>query len=176
MDYATRYPEAIPLRNVSSKVVADALIQYFSRVGIPDELVSDQGSNFLGYLKTQLYEQLGISKIRTFVYRPEANGLVERFNGTLKHVLKTFVNEQVQHWDKYLPYLPFAYRKIPTESTGYSSFELLYGPMIRGPLAVIEESWLEKQPSENNLVSHVLEICKRLAMMQQVVEEHMKKA
>ena len=176
VDYATRYPEAIPLRSISSKVVADALIQYFSRVGIPDELVSDQGSNFIGNLMTQLYEQLGISKIKTSVYHPEANGLVERFNGTLKHMLKKFVSERVQHWDKYLPYLLFAYREVPTESTGYSPFELLYGRTIRGPLAVIKESWLEKQPSENHLVSHVLEIRRRLAMMQQVVEEHMKKA
>ena len=37
MDYATRYPKAIPLRNASSKAVADAPINYFTRVGIPDE-------------------------------------------------------------------------------------------------------------------------------------------
>ena len=88
VDYATRYPEAIPLRSVSSKTVADALVQYFCRMGIPQELVSDQGSNFVGRLMTQLYEQLRITKIKTSVYHPEGNGLVERFNGTLKAMLK----------------------------------------------------------------------------------------
>lgn len=131
VDYATRYPAAIPLRSVTSKAVADALIQYFCMVGIPDELVSDQGSNFVGKLMTQLYEQLGICKIKTSVYHPEANGLVERFNGTLKSMLKKFVAERVQTWDKYLPYLLFAYREIPNESTGYSPFELLYGRSVR---------------------------------------------
>ena len=176
VDYATRYPEAIPLRTTNSKVVADALVQYFCRVGIPEELVSDQGSNFIGKLMTQLYEQLGITKIKTSVYHPEANGLVERFNGTLKSMLKKFVGDCVKVWDKYLPYLLFAYREVPSASTGYSPFELLYGRMVRGPLAVIKESWLDCQNNKSNLISHVLDIRKRLATMQQVVQENMEKA
>ena len=52
-------------------------------------------------------------------------------------MLKKFVQERVQTWDKYLPYLHFAYREVPCESTGYSPFELLYGRTVRGPLAVI---------------------------------------
>ena len=91
-------------------------------------------------------------------------------------MLKKFVSERVQHWDKFLPYLLFAYREVPNESTGYSPFGLLYGRIIRGPLAVIKESRLEEQPSEKNLVSLVLEIRRRLATMQQVVKEHMKEA
>ena len=87
VDYATRYPEAIPLRNIISKTIADALVQYFCRVGIPEEIVSDQASNFVGNLMAQLYNQLGISRIKTSAYHPEANGLVERFNGTLKVTL-----------------------------------------------------------------------------------------
>ena len=61
VDYATRYPEAIPMRSTNSKTIADALIQYFSRVGIPDEIVSDQGSKFMSKLMAQLYNQLGIT-------------------------------------------------------------------------------------------------------------------
>ena len=67
VDYATRYPEAIPLRTISSKAVANALMQYFCKVGIPDEIVSDQRSNFMGKLISQLYEQLGVSKIKTSI-------------------------------------------------------------------------------------------------------------
>ena len=155
------YPKAIPLRNASSKAVADAPINYFTRVGIPDEC-----SNCIGNLMSQLYEQLGIAKIKTSIYHPEANGLVEWFIGILKQLLRKFVSEQVQHWDKILPFLLFAYKEVPNESTGYSPFELLYGRIIRGPLAVIKESWLDEQPSEKNLVSHVPEIRRRFATMQ----------
>ena len=176
VDYATRYPEAIPLRTTSSKAIADALIQYFSKVGIPDEIVSDQGSNFMSKLMAQLYEQLGISKIKTSIYHPQANGLVERFNGTLKAMLKKFVGEHVQAWDRYLPYLLFAYREVPCESTGYSPFELLYGRTVRGPLAIVKESWVEKKPAGGNIVSHVLEIRRRLATMQEIVKGNLKQA
>ena len=83
---------------------------------------------------------------------------MERFNRTLKSVLRKFVRERVQTWDKYLPYLLFAYREVPCESTGYSPFELLYGRTVRGPLAVIKETWSEGSSSGDNLITHVLEI------------------
>ena len=174
VDYATRYPEAILLRSTTSKAIADALIHYFSRVGIPD--VSDQGSNFMSKLMAQLYEQLGITKIKTSVYHPEANGLVERFNGTLKSMLKKFVRERVQTWDKYLPYMLFACREVPCQSTSFSPFELLYGRTVRGPLTVIKETWSEGSSSGDNLITPVLEIRRRLATMQQVVQENLKQA
>ena len=176
VDYATRYPEAIPLRTTTSKAVADALILFFSKVGIPCEIVSDQGSNFISKLMTQLYEQLGVTKINTSVYHPQANGLVERFNGTLKAMLKKFVRECVQTWDRYLPYLLFAYREVPCESTGFSPFELLYGRTVRGPLAVIKESWMEKKSVKGNILSYVLELRRRLATMQQVVKRNLVQA
>ena len=77
VDYVTRYPEAIPLRTTNAKTGADALIQYFSRVGIPADIVSVQGSNLMSKLMAQLYDQLGVTKIKTSVYHPEANGIVE---------------------------------------------------------------------------------------------------
>ena len=43
-DYATKYPEAIPLKYIDSESVANALIDTFSRVGFPGELLSDQGT------------------------------------------------------------------------------------------------------------------------------------
>ena len=135
VDYATCYPEAISLRNTSLKTIADALVQYFCSVGIPEELVSDQGSSFVSNLMMQLYDQLGFTKIQTSVYHQEGNGLVESFNNTLKRMFKKFVRERVNNWDKFLPYLVFAHREVPCESTGYSPFELLYGRSLRGPKA-----------------------------------------
>ena len=81
----------------------------------------------------------------------------------------------MKNWDKFLPYLLFAYREVPCESTGYSPFELLYGRSVQGPLVVIKETWLGKHPSKESLVSHVLEIRRRLAMMQKAIQEHMAK-
>ena len=45
-DYATRYPEAVPMKTIDAGAVAEDLIKIFSRVGLPKEILTDQGSNF----------------------------------------------------------------------------------------------------------------------------------
>ena len=77
-DYATRYPEAIPLRSVHAGAVAEHLIQLFSRVGIPREILTDQGTNFMSQLLKELYNLLHISQIQTSPYHPQTDGLVEK--------------------------------------------------------------------------------------------------
>ena len=58
MDFATRYPEAIPLRKIDAATVAQALCQIFTRLGLPQEIFSDQGSNFMSHLMKQVPKYL----------------------------------------------------------------------------------------------------------------------
>ena len=44
VDYVTRYPEAIPLKSVTTVEVAEAMVDMFSRLGVPEEILSDQGA------------------------------------------------------------------------------------------------------------------------------------
>ena len=46
IDYATRYPKAVALPSIEMKHVAEALVEMFSEVGIPDEMLTDCGSQF----------------------------------------------------------------------------------------------------------------------------------
>ena len=41
VDYAARYPEAVPLKNIGAETVAEALLGIYSRLGIPEEVLSD---------------------------------------------------------------------------------------------------------------------------------------
>ena len=45
-DYATRYPEAIPLKRIDAEHIVEELVKVFARVGVPQEILTDQGSNF----------------------------------------------------------------------------------------------------------------------------------
>lgn len=139
-DYATRYPEAVPLRSIDAEHVAEELIKLFARVGIPREILTDQGSNFMSQLLAEPYKLLHIHSIRTSPYHPQTDGLVERFNQTLKNMLRKVMAKEGKDWDKLLPYLLFAYREVPQASTGFSPFELLYGRAVRGPLDMIRET------------------------------------
>ena len=109
-------------------------------MGIPSEILTDQGSNFTSQLLTELYQMLHIHPIRTSPYHPQTDGLVERFNQTLKSMLRKTATKKDRDWDKIIPFLLFAYREVPQSSTGFSPFELLYGRPVRGPLDTLRES------------------------------------
>ncbi|KAL5516790.1 hypothetical protein EMCRGX_G002203 [Ephydatia muelleri] len=142
-DYATRCPEAVPVKAVDAEHIAEELVRIFARVGIPEEMLTDQGSNFTSQLLSEIYQLLHVHPIRTSPYHPQTDGLVERFNITLKAMLRKVAAEDELNWDKWLPYLLFAYREVPQDSTGFSPFELLYGRAVRGPLDILKESWKE---------------------------------
>lgn len=176
-DYATRYPEAFPLRDVKARQVANCLIQLFSRVGVPREILTDQGTNFCSKFLRQVYSLLGIKGIRTTPYHPQTDGMVERFNQTLKSMLRKFVNDTGSDWDQWLPYLLFAYREVPQASTGFSPFELLYGRPVRGPLDVLREAWeRDQQSTATNIVDYVLRMRDKLEQLTTLAHENLAKA
>ena len=177
-DYATRYPEVFPLKTVRARTVAWCLIQLFSRVGFPKVILTDQGSNFMSKLLKQVYKLLGIKGIRTTPYHPQTDGLVERFNQTLKQMLRKFVNETGTDWDQWLPYLLFAYREVPQASTGFSPFELLYCREVRGPLSLLKDTWVGGQESveTKNIVAYVLQMREKLENMTKLAHENMEEA
>ena len=109
-DYATRYPEAVPMKHVDAASVAEELIKIFSRVGVPKEVLTDQGTNFTSQLLTELYRMLHVHPIRTSPYHPQTDGMVERFNQTLELMLRKVLVKEGTDWDKLPPSLLFAYR------------------------------------------------------------------
>ena len=60
MDYATRYPEAIALKGCTAKEIGEALVTVFSRVGIPEDILTDQGRQFTANYMEELMDILKI--------------------------------------------------------------------------------------------------------------------
>lgn len=141
VDYATRFPEAVPLPSIETERVAEALVDIFSRVGVPSEILTDRGSQFTSDLMREVSRLLSLRQLTTTPYHPICNGLVEKFNGTLKRMLKRMCEERPNDWDRYVGPLLFAYREAPQASTGFAPFELLYGRTVRGPMAILKEMW-----------------------------------
>ena len=175
-DYATRYPEAIPLKTVNAEVIAEEAVKFFAQVGIPQEILTDQGSNFTSQLLKEIYRLLHVQPIRTSPYHPQTDGVVKRFNQTLKSMLRKYAQEAGKDWDRLIPYLLFAYREVPQSSTGFSPFELLYGRPVRGPLDVLKETWEAQKRSNESVVSYVLHIQEKLEAMTDLVQTNMKEA
>ena len=94
VDYATRYPEAIPLKTIDTEVVVEALLTMFNHLGVPQEMLSDVGTQFVSSLMKEVSRLLSIRRLTTTPYHAMGNGLVERYNGTLKQMLKKMCQER----------------------------------------------------------------------------------
>ena len=141
VDYASRYPEVVSLKNIETETVAEALLDMYSRLGIPEEVLSDLGTQFVLKCMEEVSRLLSIKRLTTTLYHPICNGLVKRFNGTLKKMLRHLCNEQPCQWNHFVKPLLFTYREAPREATKFSPFELLYGRTVHGPVQILKELW-----------------------------------
>lgn len=92
-------------------------------------------------------------------------------------MLKKFVSESGKDWDKWLPYLLFAYREVPQASTGFSPFELLFAHHVRGPLDVLKDSWeANDKPRKRNILSYVLQMREKLQQISIIARENLRQA
>jgi transposase InsO family protein len=169
IDEGTRYPEAFPLPSIEAERIAQSLVQLFSRLGVARVILSDQGSNFTSTLLKQLYDMLGVKGITTSPHRPQSNGKCERYNGTLKKVLKKLCITYEKDWDEMLPYPLLAYRETPSEETGFSPFELLYGRSVRGPTEILKLTMTGEEDVEKSVIEHVINVRERLSEMRDIV-------
>ena len=160
---STRFPEAIPLRNIKTKTIVDALIKFFSLFGLPKSIQSDQGSNFMSGIFQQVMHELKIRQFSSSAYHPESQGALERFHQTLKTMIKTYCFDTEKCWDKGIHLLLFASRESVQESLGFSPFELVFGHTVRGPLKLFKEKFLSDSNDCLNLFSYVSEFRTRLS-------------
>ncbi|GFW60701.1 retrovirus-related Pol polyprotein from transposon 412 [Trichonephila clavipes] len=118
----------------SPPTVAEAVVQHWiSRYGVPLQLHSDQGRNFVSAVLKGVCELLGIDKTKTTPLHPQSDGMVERFNRTILNNLSLMVSKNQQDWDQKVPLFLLAYRSAVHETTGYSPSQMLFGRNLRLP-------------------------------------------
>ncbi|XP_073804400.1 uncharacterized protein [Danio rerio] len=136
---ATRYPEAIPLRNLKAKTIVKELIKFCSTFGLPRVIQTDQGTNFKSKLFEQVLQGISVSHVVSSAYHPQSQGALERFHQTLKSMMRAHCVESNSDWAEDLPLLMFAIRETVQESLGYSPAELVFAHGLRGPLKLLSE-------------------------------------
>ena len=133
-DYLTKWPLVYPVADQKAQTIAKILIEeVVPFFGVPESLLSDRGANLLSHLIKELCSLLGITKLNTTAYHPQCDGMVERFNRTLKSMLRKHASRFGNQWDCYLSSVLWAYRNTPHESTGEKPSMLLFGLNLRSP-------------------------------------------
>ena len=161
---ATRWPEAVPLRSVTAKAVAEGLWSIFSRTAIPEKILSDQGAQFCSRLVKELCELLGIERLRTSPYHPETNGTVERMHGTMKGILGKCIAEGLD-WVDQVCYVLYVLRQMPHADSGFSPFDLVFGFRVRTPLDALYHGLYEVKSKELGVCEWVRGMAERLELM-----------
>jgi len=162
----TRFPEAIPLRTIHSKKIIEALEKFFCLVGFPRRLQSDLGTNFTSREFEKKVKEWGVEHVTSSAYHPESQGVLERFHGTLKNMMKKFCEEFEKDWDLGVHLVLFAARDAIQESLGFSPFELVFGHEVRGPLKLLKDRWLDSDSNDDNQI----EVGKFAHKLQRAVE------
>eukprot|EP00731_Ephydatia_muelleri_P034541 Em0065g2a len=89
VDAHSKWPEVFEKPNTTSQKTIEILRQVFSAYGLPEQLVSENGPQFISREFAEFMAKNGIKHIRSAPYHPATNGQVERFVQTFKRAMKT---------------------------------------------------------------------------------------
>ena len=124
-------PQAIPMKDITTTSCCKALLTWISHFGLPLNITSDGGRQFISQLWNELAINLGIHTKNTTYFHPQCNGIIERFHRQLKASLKAKLNNS--NWVDELPLILLGIRSVPKEDLGCSSSELVNGTTLRLP-------------------------------------------
>ena len=113
-----------------TKLLVEEVIPLY---GVPEALLYDRRMNLLSCVMLDLCKILGIQKLNTTAYHPQCDGIVKRFNRTLKTTVRKHAATYGSQWDCYLYGVQYAHKNVPHGSTGEKPSYLLYGVDCRTP-------------------------------------------
>ena len=135
VDAHSKWLEVFPVTSTSATLMIDKLRTLFAQFGIPQMVVTDNGSSFVSQEFTSFLRKNGIRHITSAPYHPASNGLAERAVQTFKSGIKRMKVGSVS--EKLSSFL-FAYRNTPHSTTGVSPAELLTGRRLRCRLDLLK--------------------------------------
>ena len=171
---STRFPEAIPRRNIKTKNIVKALVRFFTFVGLPKSVQSDQGSNFMSGIFSRScmsWALLNISHRLTIL-----KVMPWKDHQTLKNMIRSYCLDTEKDWNEGIHLLLIAVRESVQESLGFSPFELVFGHTVREPLKLLKEKILSIDDSSLNLLQYVSDFKDRLSKACEAARTNLKSA
>jgi hypothetical protein len=122
------------VENKEAETVAKAIFsEWFCKFGIPAQIHTDGGKEFVNKLSNELFTLLNVNHTKTTPAHPQCNAQVEVFNKTVKKYLASFVDDTMLDWENFLPVLMLSYNTSYHSTIVTTPFELLFGEKPRMP-------------------------------------------
>ena len=167
-DAFTRHVQAYPIPNKEAMTVAHVLVdRYICTYGMPLQIHSDNGKEFVNKIWDELMDRMQIKKTCTPVYNPQSNN-VERFHRTLNQMMRIFTERGDPEWSRYLSVACLAYNTKVNESTGLTPFMAMMGREARMPIDLI----LPTPAVRGNVQQHVQATLDRFTTMYQFIRKN----
>uniref|UniRef100_A0A3B5QEQ0 Integrase catalytic domain-containing protein n=1 Tax=Xiphophorus maculatus TaxID=8083 RepID=A0A3B5QEQ0_XIPMA len=129
VDRFSKMSHLIPLRKLpSSKELGGILAwEVFRLHGLPTDIVSDRGHQFVSRFWKEFCGLLGISVSLSSGFHPQTDGQTERINQEVETKLRMLSEHDPSSWSQNLPWVEYALNSLPSNSTGLSPFYTVYG-------------------------------------------------
>lgn len=129
VDRFTKMAHFIPCAKAvsASKTVSLFMDHIFRLHGLPKEIVSDRGPQFVSRFWKHLFTACGTKISLSSAYHPQSDGQTERVNQILEQYLRCFVDYDQRNWSHLLAHAEFAYNNARHSSTKVSPFYANYG-------------------------------------------------
>lgn len=127
LDHFSKFPIIKAIKKFSAGEICDYLItNVFSLFGVPEYVVTDNGSQFRSAQFRELLDRYGVKQIFTAVYSPQSNSS-ERLNRSILAAIRSYLKQDQREWDVHLPNICVALRSLYHTSLGYSPYYVLFG-------------------------------------------------
>ncbi|KAI5104177.1 hypothetical protein C0J45_5803, partial [Silurus meridionalis] len=119
----------VPLRGLPTALeTAEALFHHvFRNYGLPEEIVSDRGSQFTSHVWRAFFRLLGVTVNLSSGYHPQSNGQTERKIQELGRYLRSYCHQDQEEWSRFLPWAEYAQNSLRQDTTGLTPFQCVLG-------------------------------------------------
>ena len=147
IDAYSRWPEVYEMSSTTSQATIEKLREIFSRFGLPEIIISDNGAQLVSEEFNTFCSNNLIEHRTSAPYHPETNGLAEKmvasFKNSLMKILADPENKGIKICNLINRFLA-SYRNVPHSTTGEAPVKRLLGRDVRTRLSLLVQDKVDK--------------------------------
>ena len=167
----TKWVEIVPIKEVNAYTVTSAFIEVFSTHGVPEYLVTDNGTEFSNVMLTDVLKVLASNHMHTSPINPQANGQAENAVKTFKNMLSSYISKDQRNWDEYVCLVKMQYNSTVNMATGFSPYFMMYGREMQQPCESYIHDMYREQEDKVHIEAYVEKLTKTLMLLWELVGE-----